>query len=305
MISLVLPIYNEEGNIKELYTRSINVLKKFGDYEIIFVNDGSRDKSLTMLKELARKNKRVKILDFSRNFGHQIAITAGLDYATGDAVVVMDSDLQDTPETIEKMVAKWKKGFDVVYAKRRSRKDTFFKKSTAFLFYRTLRKIANIDIPEDTGDFRLMDQKVVKEMQKLREHSRFMRGLTSWLGFKQTFVLFDREDRKYGTTGYPLKKMIKLAIDAITSFSYFPLRVPLYIGIVVSFIGLTSLMILAFKSMNLSTLTIISNILIGILILVTGIQLILLGILGEYLGRIYTEVQNRPLYVLNDKINFD
>lgn len=305
MISLVLPIYNEEGNIKELYTRSINVLKKFGDYEIIFVNDGSRDKSLTMLKELARKDKRVKILDFSRNFGHQIAITAGLDYATGDAVVVMDSDLQDTPETIEKMVAKWKKGFDVVYAKRRSRKDTFFKKSTAFLFYRTLRKIANIDIPEDTGDFRLMDQKVVKEMQKLREHSRFMRGLTSWLGFKQTFVLFDREDRKYGTTGYPLKKMIKLAIDAITSFSYFPLRVPLYIGIVVSFIGLTSLMILAFKSMNLSTLTIISNILIGILILVTGIQLILLGILGEYIGRIYTEVQNRPLYVLNDKINFD
>ena len=305
MISLVLPIYNEEGNIKELYTRSINVLKKFGDYEIIFVNDGSRDKSLTMLKELARKDKRVKILDFSRNFGHQIAITAGLDYATGDAVVVMDSDLQDTPETIEKMVAKWKKGFDVVYAKRRSRKDTFFKKSTAFLFYRTLRKIANIDIPEDTGDFRLMDQKVVKEMRKLREHSRFMRGLTSWLGFKQTFVLFDREDRKYGTTGYPLKKMIKLAIDAITSFSYFPLRVPLYIGIVVSFIGLTSLMILAFKSMNLSTLTIISNILIGILILVTGIQLILLGILGEYIGRIYTEVQNRPLYVLNDKINFD
>jgi dolichol-phosphate mannosyltransferase len=192
MISLVLPIYNEEGNIQELYKRSKKVLKSIGEYEIIFVNDASKDNSLIILKKLAKKDKNIKIIDFSRNFGHQIAITAGIDYAMGDAVVVMDSDLQDTPETILKMVKKWKEGYDVVYGKRRTRKDGLFKKVTAFGFYRVLKKFANIDIPEDTGDFRLMDKKVVKEMRKLREHSRFMRGMTSWVGFKQTAVLFDR-----------------------------------------------------------------------------------------------------------------
>ena len=211
MISLVLPIYNEEGNIKELYNRSVKVLNRIGEYEIIFVNDYSKDNSLLKLKEISKKDDNVKIINFSRNFGHQIAITAGIDYANGDAVVVMDSDLQDTPETILKMADKWKEGYEVVYGKRRTRKDTFFKKITAFGFYRVLKKFANIDIPEDTGDFRLMDKKVVEEMRKLREHSRFMRGMTSWVGFKQTFVLFDREDRKYGETNYPFKKMIKLA----------------------------------------------------------------------------------------------
>ncbi len=304
MISLVLPIYNEEKNIDELYKRSVKVLKKIDKYEIIFVNDYSKDGSLLKLKELAKTDKNIKIIDFSRNFGHQIAITAGIDYAKGDAVVVMDSDLQDTPETIEEMVKKWKNGYDVVYGKRRTRKDTVFKKFTAFAFYRILKKFANIDIPEDTGDFRLMDKKVVEEMQKLREHSRFMRGMTSWVGFKQTYVLFDREDRKYGETNYPLKKMIKLAMDAITSFSYIPLKISANIGFIVAFLSFLGIVYATYRKIFFPAEVVSGWTFLTIVILFLGsVQLIALGIIGEYIGRIYTETQGRPLYVIRDKIN--
>lgn len=306
MISLVLPIYNEEGNIDELYNRSVSVLKKMGQYEIIFVNDCSKDESLLKLKEISKKDNKVKIIDFSRNFGHQIAITAGIDYADGDAVVVMDSDLQDTPETIEKMVKKWKNGYDVVYGKRRTRKDTIFKKFTAFAFYRILKKFANIDIPEDTGDFRLMDKKVIKEMRKLREHSRFMRGMTSWVGFKQTYVLFDREDRRYGETNYPLRKMIKLAMDAITSFSYIPLKISMNMGFIVALLSFAGIVYAMYRKIFFPAEVVSGWTFLTIVILfLGGIQLIALGVIGEYIGRIYTETQGRPLYVIRDKINFE
>lgn len=303
-ISLVLPIYNEQDSIDELYTRSKKVLEKIGTHEIIFINDYSKDFSLQKLVELSQKDSSVKIIDFSRNFGHQIAITAGIDHANGEAVVIMDSDLQDTPETITEMVAKWREGFEVVYGKRRTRKDTFFKKFTAFAFYRLLRKFANIDIPEDTGDFRLMDRKVILEMRKLKEHSRFMRGMTSWCGFKQTFVLFDREDRKYGQTNYPLKKMLKLAMDALTSFSYIPLKFASTLGLItalLSFIGIVYALVekLFFPESVVSgwTFSIIAIFFIG------SIQLIVLGVIGEYIGRIYTETQARPLYIIRSTTN--
>lgn len=305
-VSLVLPIYNEQDGIAELYERSKKVLEKIGSHEIIFINDYSQDSSLQKLTELSQKDSSVKIIDFSRNFGHQIAITAGIDYADGEAVVIMDSDLQDTPETILEMVKKWEEGYDVVYGKRRTRKDTFFKKFTAFAFYRLLKKFANIDIPEDTGDFRLMDRKVILEMRKLKEHSRFMRGMTSWCGFKQTAVLFDREKRRYGQTNYPFKKMLKLSMDALTSFSYIPLKFASTLGLVtafLSFIGilyaLTEKIFFPESVVSGWTFSIIAIFFIG------SIQLVVLGIIGEYIGRIYTETQNRPLYIIRSKTNID
>lgn len=305
-LSLILPIYNEEENIDELYQRSKKVLSSLGDYEIIFINDGSKDNSLKKLIDLSHIDKNVKIIDFSRNFGHQIAITAGLDHASGDAVIIMDSDLQDTPETIEEMVKKWKEGFEVVYGKRRTRKDSFFKKATAYIFYRLLKKFTNIEIPEDTGDFRLMDRKVVEEMKKLREHSRFMRGLTSWVGFKQTSVLFDREERKHGRTAYPLSKMLKFAIDGITAFSYIPLKLAAYLGLTTTFLSIIGIIYALYRKIfhpeeviSGWTFTIICIFFIG------SIQLIVLAVMGEYIGRIYTETQQRPLYIIRDKINFE
>ncbi len=305
-LTLILPIYNEEGNIEEVYKRSTEVLKSFKKpYEIIFINDGSRDSSISMLRELAKKDEAIKVLNFSRNFGHQIAITAGLDYASGEAVIIMDADLQDKPEVIPEMVKEWQKGFDVIYGRRKTRKDTIFKKYTAWLFYRAINKLANIDIPLDTGDFRLMDRKVVDEMVKLREHSRFMRGLTSWCGFNQTAVYFDRDERRFGVTNYPLKKMIKFALDGITAFSYVPLKLSTYLGFVAAFIGFCYGVFEIIKKIIAPS----SNVpgwtsLIIIVLFIGGIQLIILGIVGEYIGRIYTEAQNRPLYVVRDAIGF-
>lgn len=305
-LSLVLPVYNEQDSLDELYARSKKVLQEVGAHEIIFINDSSSDSSLQKLIGFSQTDPSVKIIDFSRNFGHQIAITAGIDHASGKAVVIMDSDLQDTPETIIEMVAKWKEGYEVVYGKRRTRQDTFFKKITAFAFYRLLRKFARIDIPEDTGDFRLMDKKVVLEMRKLREHSRFMRGMTSWCGFKQTAVLFDREQRRHGRTNYPFIKMLKLSMDALTSFSYIPLKFASTLGLMtafLSFIGIIYALIekIFFPETTVSgwTFSIIAIFFIG------SIQLIVLGIIGEYIGRIYTEAQGRPLYIIRSMINLE
>ena len=298
-ISYIFPIYNETGNIELLYT-TINSLLKTNNryaYELIFINDGSKDDSLQQLVALQKKDKRISVINFSRNFGHQIAVTAGLDYATGDAVIIMDSDMQDPPAVSMELVKKWEEGFDVVYAKRKSRKDTFFKKLTADLYYRTLQKLADIDIPRDTGDFRLIDRKVVDELKLFKEHNRFLRGMVSFVGFKQTAVLFDRDERHAGETGYPLKKMIKFAADGILSFSSAPLKLISRMGYFIA--GLAFAGILYAVCMKLFvpqvtvdgwTLMIISIFFIG------GIQLIMLGVLGSYIGRTYTEVQARPLY---------
>lgn len=301
-ISYVFPIYNETGNIQLLYTTIDSLLKTNGryTYELIFINDGSKDDSLQQLVALQKKDKRVSVINFSRNFGHQIAVTAGLDYAIGDAVIIMDSDMQDPPAVSMDLVRKWEEGFDVVYAQRKSRKDTFFKRLTADLYYRTLQKLADIDIPRDTGDFRLIDRKVVDELKLFKEHNRFLRGMVSFVGFKQTAVQFDRDERHAGETGYPLKKMIKFAADGILSFSSAPLKLISRMGYFIA--GLAFAGILYAICMKLFvpqvtvegwTLMIISIFFIG------GIQLIMLGVLGSYIGRTYTEVQARPLYSIS------
>lgn len=269
------------------------------DFEFIFVNDGSRDNSLDLLVELQQKDTRVSVVDFSRNFGHQIAVTAGLDYASGDAVIIMDSDMQDPPSVSLELIEKWKEGYDVVYAQRRTRKDTFFKKLTADMFYRTLQKLADIDIPRNTGDFRLLDRKVVDEMKRFKEHNRFLRGMVSYVGFRQTAVLFDRDERHAGETGYPLKKMIKFAADGIFSFSTYPLKFIRNLGFTIAslaFLGIVYALVMRifFPDITIEgwTFIVISILFMG------GVQLTMLGVLGSYIGRIYTETQDRPLYMI-------
>lgn len=300
----MLPIYNESDNIDVFYdalsAETAKVANEY-DFEFIYINDGSRDNSLQKLENLYGQDDRVKILNFSRNYGHQIAVTAGLDYAKGDAVIIMDTDMQDPVSVSLELLERWKEGFDVVYAQRRTRKDSAFKKLTAHMFYRVLDSLADIRIPKDTGDFRLMDRKVVDALNKFREKNRFLRGLVSYIGFKQTAHLFDRNERYAGKTGYPLGKMIKFALDGITGFSTVPLRLITRVGFFVSFISFLGI-IYAIAQRILHPETTVSGwaMLIVSVLFVGGIQMIMLGILGEYIGRIYTEVQHRPLYLLQD-----
>jgi dolichol-phosphate mannosyltransferase len=303
LITYIFPIYNEAGNLDLLYKtvkRLQNEHQSF-DYENVFVNDGSRDDSLDLLIELQQHDKTLTVLDLSRNFGHQIAVTAGLDIANGDAVIIMDSDLQDPPKVSFELIKKWQEGYDVVYAQRRSRKDTFFKKATATIFYRVLQKLAEINIPRNTGDFRLMDRRVVDEIKKFKEHNRFLRGMVSFVGFRQTAVQFDRDERHAGVTGYPLKKMLKFAADGIFSFSTYPLKFIRNVGFFVSglaFLGILYAIVMKifFPSITIEgwTFIVISILFIG------GIQIIMIGVLGSYIGRIYVEAQNRPLYIIKD-----
>jgi polyisoprenyl-phosphate glycosyltransferase len=302
LVSYIFPIYNESGNIDLLYKTMSGLLKKHPEYhyEIVFVNDGSRDDSLERLIALQQKDDRISVINFSRNFGHQLAVTAGLDYASGDAVIIMDSDMQDPPRVSFELLEKWEQGYEVVYAQRRSRKDGFFKKLTAKWFYITLQKLADISIPRDTGDFRLLDRKVVDELNKFRERDRFLRGMVSYIGFKQIGVLFDRDERHAGVTGYPLKKMIKFAIDGILGFSTVPLQLISQIGAfisAISFLGIIYAVIMRIVRPEVTvpgwTFLVIAILFIG------GIQLIMLGILGSYIGRIYSESQRRPLYIVS------
>lgn len=300
--SIVAPVFNEEETLPEFYRRMVAVMDALdGPSELVLVFDGSRDQSPQIGRQLQAKDPRIKIIDFARNFGHQIAITAGIDYAEGDAVAIIDSDLQDPPEVIHDMVQKWKEGFEVVYAQRRQRSgETFFKLFTASLFYRLIERLASIDIPRDTGDFRLIDRKVVLVMRQLREHHRFMRGLSVWVGYRQTGVLYDRHERYAGTTQYPLRKMMKFASDAITSFSYVPLQIATSLGFWVSGLALVSMLAVALLRLLGNDFfygqatTLVSVLFLG------GVQLIFLGIIGEYLGRIYDEVKKRPLYIVRD-----
>ncbi|TRZ37191.1 glycosyltransferase [Niallia circulans] len=300
--SIVIPVYNEEEVIEHTYERLKTVMQSAdGNYELMFINDGSRDKSVDILLQLSEQDKTIKIVDFSRNFGHQIAITAGMDYATGNAIVIIDADLQDPPELILEMIQKWKEGYDVVYAKRTSRKgETFFKKQTASAFYRTLRAMTEIDIPIDTGDFRLIDRKVCDQMNNIHEKNRFVRGLVSWVGFKQTAVEYERDERFAGETKYPLKRMLKLSLDGITSFSYKPLKLANYLGASLSVIGFIYMLIVLYQKLFTTTTVTGWSSIIVIQLFFSGITLMMLGVIGEYIGRIYDEAKNRPLYIVKD-----
>ena len=301
--SVIAPIFNEAESMPELYRRVSAVMDATGEpWELILIDDGSADQSTVMIQELAQKDERVRPVIFARNFGHQIAVTAGLDYSRGDAVVIIDSDLQDPPEVIPNLIAKWREGYEVVYAVRAEREgESWFKIWTASLFYRIIFKITDVKIPLDTGDFRLMDRKVVNVMKRMRERDRFLRGMSAWVGFKQVGVPYKRAARFAGSTKYPFKKMFRLAMNAITGFSYFPLQLATYIGFIAA--GLSILLIPVVILIRLLTkieLTGQATTLVAVLFL-GGVQLISLGILGEYLGRVYDEVKGRPLYVVSQE----
>ena len=298
LCSVIVPMYNEEEVITETYTRLTKVMDGIGEnYEIIFINDGSRDNTGAIIREFCKNNKRIKMIDFARNFGHQIAITAGMDYAAGECMVIIDGDLQDPPELIPDMIKIWRDGYDVVYGKRKSRQgETFFKKITAKAYYRILRGLTNVDIPVDTGDFRLIDRKVSEALKQLPERSRYVRGLMSWVGFKQTAIEFERSERFAGETKYPLKKMLKLAMDGIMSFSYKPLKLASYIGAILSGISFLYLIIVVIQKLFFPETSQSGwTSLIAVSLFFNGIILLMLGIIGEYIGRIYEEAKGRPL----------
>ena len=302
-ISIVVPLYNEEGNVEELARRIRGVLLELPDrptFEMVFVNDGSSDRTLARLQAVAAAFADVVIVNLSRNFGHQIAATAGLDAARGEAVILMDGDLQDPPELIVDFVEKWRDGYDVVYAVRRSRSgESPFKLITAKVFYRIIKALTNVSIPVDTGDFRLMSRRVVDALGRTRERHRFLRGLVSWIGFRQVGVPYDRAERHSGKTKYPFSKMLKFAIDGITSFSEIPLRFSTYLGFATSgfaFVYAVVVLLLKFFHYNGPGYT---SMMVAILFL-GGVQLIGIGILGEYVGRIYDEIKARPLYLVSE-----
>jgi polyisoprenyl-phosphate glycosyltransferase len=302
-LSIIIPIYNEEGNIHLIHDRLTKVCNSISaDHELIFVNDGSRDKSIDIIAELSTKHKEVKYINFSRNFGHQAAVSAGLDHAAGEYVCIIDADLQDPPELILDMHQKALEGYHVVYAKRRTRKgESAFKLFTAKYFYRTLDSITSIKIPLDTGDFRIMHKSVVNVVKNMPEKNKFLRGQIAWAGFKQTFVEYDRDQRFSGETGYPLKKMMKFAMDGVTSFSALPLKLATWLGFIVALISFVLIIYALYSKYVLNDYQsgwasiIISVLFIG------GIQLICIGIIGEYISRIFDNVRDRPTYIVQDK----
>ncbi|MHA7964784.1 glycosyltransferase family 2 protein [Paenibacillus sp. CAU 1782] len=305
--SVIVPMYNEELVIEHTYERLKETMDEAGEpYELIFVNDGSKDRTVELVSLIAECDPNVRLVDFSRNFGHQIAISAGMDYAKGDAVVVIDADLQDPPSVILAMIEKWKEGYEVVYGRRLKRKgETLFKKLTAKAFYRLLRSMTNVDIPLDTGDFRLIDRKVCDVLRGLKEKNRFVRGLISWIGFRQTSVEYVREERFAGETKYPLKKMISFALDGITSFSYKPLKIATYLGFILSLSSFVYLIIVLYQGLFTNTTSPGWATIVVLNLLFNGIILILLGVIGEYIGRIYDESKDRPLYIVREARGFE
>ncbi len=300
VFTIIAPIFNELENLPILHERISNVMDQSGhSWELVLVDDGSTDGSTDMIREIAKKDERIRPVIFARNFGHQIAVTAGLDYSRGQAVVIIDADLQDPPEVILKLIEKWQEGFEVVYAVRSEREgETFFKKITASVFYRLIFRITDVKIPMDTGDFRLMDRKVVNVMNSMREHHRFLRGMSAWVGFKQIGVTYKRAARLAGETKYPFKKMMKLALTAITGFSYVPLQIATYMGFISAGISLIAIpVVILMRMLGSQQFTGQATTLIAVLFL-GGVQLISLGILGAYIGRIYDEVKGRPLYIV-------
>ena len=305
-VTYIFPIYNESGNIALLFETLIDVVSQSRyEFEFIFVNDGSTDESLNILNELKILDPRIVVIDLARNYGHQIAVTAGLDASTGDAVIIMDSDLQDPPAVSLRLLDRWEEGYDVVYAQRASRQDTAFKKWTASMFYSVLAKVAEIDIPKNTGDFRLLDRQVVDEINKFREQDRFIRGMVSYVGFRQIAVQFDRDPRFSGKSGYPLSKMFKLASDGILGFSTFPLTVISRVGFAVAALSVLGVAYAFFVRIFVPEVVVAGWAFVVISVLfIGGLQLMMLGILGGYVGRIYRQVQNRPLYAARKPIAY-
>lgn len=307
-LSIVIPCYNEEAVISETVTRltefclSVNFL----NFELIFVDDGSSDGTRALLKKYVEINPQIKLIGFARNFGHQIAVTAGIDAAHGDAVVLIDADLQDPPEIIHQMIEKWHEGYDVVYATRAERRgETAFKKTTARIFYRLLNKLSDVEIPMDTGDFRLMTRDVVDALRLMPERDRFVRGMVSWVGFKQTALPYSRAERFAGETKYPLGKMLRFAIDGILSFSTKPLQLSMALGFISAFCAFLGIIYsLIIRLMTSNWVEGWTAIMVGVFF-IGGVQLITIGILGEYVGRIYNEVKRRPLYIVSERCGFD
>ncbi len=300
-ISVVAPVYNEAGNLKRFCQEVRSTLDGIDEsWELILVNDGSTDASHELMLQLAETDARLRVISFARNFGHQIAVTAGIDYACGRAVILIDADLQDPPAVIPRLIAKWKEGYDVVYAIRAERRgESLWKRFSAKVFYRLLHRITDIDIPVDTGDFRLMDERVAAVLRQMREHYRFVRGLTSWVGYKQTGVEYVREERVWGETKYPLRKMIAFALDAITSFSFFPLQIMIFISLSLAVASLLVGIVISGLRLALGeeffggqSTTII------LLLLLSAFQLFFLFIIGQYVARIYDESRDRPLYIV-------
>lgn len=300
--SIVAPIYNEIDNLSEFYRRIKEVMDSIGEeWELTLVDDGCTDGSTEKIRELAKVDKHVRPVIFARNFGHQIAVTAGLDYARGEAIIIIDADLQDPPEVVLDLIEKWHEGYEVVYAVRAEREgESWFKKMTAALFYRIIFRITDVKIPLDAGDFRLLDRKVVKVMNSMRERHRFLRGMASWVGFNQIGVEYKRAARYAGMTKYPFQKMLRLALNAVTSFSYFPLQVATYIGFVAAGFAILAIPVVIYMRITGSqaffgqATTLISVLFLG------GVQLISLGVLGEYIGRLYDEAKGRPLYIVRE-----
>ena len=302
LISIITPIFNEAKSIPELYRRVSQVMESSGHtWELIMVDDGSTDGSADLIRQLVSQDRHIRPVVFARNFGHQLAVTAGLDYSRGKAIVIMDADLQDPPEVVLELISKWQEGYEVVYAVRAHREgETAFKLLTASLFYRLIARMTDVKIPMDTGDFRLLDRKVVDVLNRMRERHRFLRGMSVWVGFKQTGVEYSRAARFAGETKYPFKKMFKFAWDAVTSFSFLPLQVATYLGFISAGLSILAIPVVAIMRMSGQlafagqATTLVAVLFLG------GVQLISLGILGEYVGRLYDEARGRPLYIVRD-----
>lgn len=303
--SIIAPIYNEVVNLPELYRRVSEVMNSTGEFwELILVDDGSTDGSTDLIRQYAEQDPHVRPVIFARNFGHQIAVTAGLDYSRGEAVVIIDSDLQDPPEVILDLIGKWREGYEIVYAVREEREgESWFKLFTAGLFYRLIYRITDVDIPLDTGDFRLLDRNVVSVLNQMRERHRFLRGMSAWVGFRQVGVPYRRAARFAGETKYPFRKMLRLAITAITGFSYFPLQLATVIGFISAGISILTIpVVIAMRLAGNQAFFGQATTLIAVLFL-GGVQLISLGILGEYVGRLYDEAKGRPLYIVREALH--
>ena len=302
-ITIIIPAYNEEESLNALYERISKIMNSMENYEfeLLFINDGSKDKTLSMIKELRSKDNRVCYVDFSRNFGKEIAMIAGLDYATGDCVIIMDADLQDPPELIPQMVELWEQGYDDVYAKRRSRAgETWLKKFTSKMYYKVLQSLTKVEIQKDTGDFRLLDRRCVNALRKMRENGRCSKSMFSWIGYNKKEIMYDRDPRFAGQTKWNYKKLIDLAIDGITSFTTSPLRIATYISIPTFLTLLIYFIYVIVKCIRLNIAIQAFQATILLILFFAGIQIILIGIMGEYLGRIFNESKNRPLYLVNE-----
>lgn len=305
--SVIVPVYNEEDIVTETYNRLNAVMESMKEsYELIFVNDGSRDETANIIAKLVSQDPCVRLINFARNFGHMPAITAGMEYAKGDAIIIIDADLQDPPEVLPDMAALWKQGYDVVYGKRKERKgETFFKVWSAKMFYLFINSMTPLELPINTGEFRLMDRKVCDAVNRLQEKHRYVRGMVSWVGFRQTAYEYVREERLAGVTKYPLRKMLSLAMDAITAFSYKPLKLATALGFLMSFFSFVYLIVILWQRLFTDTTVAGWASTVGVVLLTQGMVLMILGIIGEYIGRIFEEVKNRPIYIVREALGYD